>query len=89
MIEITQVKIYPFETGDPFNSLRALADVTLADCLVIKGIKIIVSKNGGMFIGYPSRKGKDGDYHDMVIPKSTEFKSYLRSKVIEAYKDYQ
>jgi len=86
MIEVTQVKIYPFEPGAPEPALRAYAEITLNDALVIKGIKIFVRKNGGMFIGFPAQPGKDDTWHDLVVPKSDAVKKSIRDAVIEAYK---
>ena len=38
-MNITFIKIYPFDTGLHQSSLRAYADVVLDDLLVIKGFK--------------------------------------------------
>jgi DNA-binding cell septation regulator SpoVG len=46
------------------NSLRAYADVTLDDFIVLKGFRILVGKSGGLFVGMLSKKGKDGKYYD-------------------------
>ncbi|MFQ5450669.1 MAG: septation protein SpoVG family protein [Nitrospinaceae bacterium] len=88
MIKITEVKIYPFDTGEEFSNIRAYAEVTLEDCLILRGIRILQSKQGGLFLGFPARKGRDNEYHDLIIAKSPEFKTYLRDRVIQAYKEY-
>ena len=59
-MNVTFIKIYPFDTGIQESSLRACADVVFDDFLLIKGFKILISKSGGLFIGMPSKKGKDG-----------------------------
>lgn len=85
-MNITTVKIYPFDTGNVQSSLRAYADVTLDDFIVLKGFRILVGKSGGLFVGMPSKKGKDGKYYDQV-----EFKkdlSVLRDLILEAYKEF-
>lgn len=87
-MNITFIKIYPFDTGIHQSSLRAYADVILDDLLVIKGFKILVSKSGGLFIGMPSKKGKDGKYYDQIEFKVNEFQSELRNRILEAYKDF-
>ncbi|MFQ5444724.1 MAG: septation protein SpoVG family protein [Nitrospinales bacterium] len=88
MIQVTEVKIYPFETGEPSSHIKAYADVTLADSIVLKGFRIIASKSGGLFIGFPSRKGKDNAFHDMIIPKTAEMKNHLRDQILEEFKNY-
>ncbi len=88
MLTITQVKIYPFETGEAASPIKAYAEVTLDDCVVIRGIRVLQSKQGGLFLGFPSRKGRDHEYHDLVLIKDPEFKARLRDRVIEAYKQH-
>ena len=85
---ITEVKIYPFDSGEPDSSLRAYADVTLEQAILIKGFRVLAAKNGGLFVGFPSKKGKDGKFYDMVEIKSADLQSNLRSAVLEAYKVY-
>lgn len=85
---ITAVKIYPFDSGEPDSSMRAYADVTFNDVVLIKGFRVLTSKTGGLFVGFPSQKGKDGQFRDTVEFKSEELKSEVRSAILEAYKTY-
>ena len=85
---ITAVKIYPFDSGEPDSSMRAYADVTFNDVILIKGFRVLTSKTGGLFVGFPSQKGKDGQFRDTVEFKSEELKSDVRSAILEAYKIY-
>ncbi|MZH41219.1 MAG: hypothetical protein F3740_05380 [Nitrospinae bacterium] len=39
-------------------------------------------------MGYPSQKGKDGMFYDLVDPKSRDLKASIRSAILEAYKVY-
>ena len=87
-MNITAIKIYPFDLGSSQKSLRAYADVVLDDLVLIKGFRILTSKSGGLFIGMPSKMGKDGKYYDQVELKTEEFKSLLRNSIIEAYKEF-
>ncbi len=66
--------------------MRAYADVVLDDLLVIKGFKILTAKSGGLFIGMPSKKGKDGKYYDQIEFKVNDFQLELRTRILEAYK---
>ena len=85
---ITEVKIYPFDTGEPDSSLRAFADVTFEHTVLVKGFRVQASKNDGLFVGFPSRKGKDGKFYDMVELKSDALQSNLKSEILAAYKVY-
>ena len=62
-MEISEVKIFPFEPGDLQKNLKAYAEITLHDSLTIKGIKIFEKENGGIFITFPAIQGKGkGDF---------------------------
>jgi len=87
-MNVTTVKIYPFDTGDSQSSLRAYADVTLDDFIVLKGFRILAAKSGGLFVGMPSKKGKDGKYYDQIEFKTASFQSGLRDRILEAYKEF-
>ena len=85
-MEITEVKIFSFEPGDLQKNLKAYAEITLGDALIIKGIKIFEKENGGIFITFPAVQGKDKTFHDIVIPKTLEIKKQIRDAVVEIYK---
>ncbi len=85
---ISEIKIYPFDSGKPDSLLRAYADVNFSNAILIKGFRVIASKSGGLFVGFPSKKGRDGKFYDLVEFKSSEFQSDLRSAILEAYKVY-
>ncbi len=87
-MNITAIKIYPFDLDSSQSSLRAYADVVLDDLVLIKGFRILASKSGGLFIGVPSKMGKDGKYYDQVEFKTEEFQSMLRNRILEAYKEF-
>jgi DNA-binding cell septation regulator SpoVG len=90
-VKVTAVVIYPFETvdsGKTESHLLAYADVTLDGELTIKGFKLFKSKRGGLFVGYPSQKGRSGNYFDLVIPLNKELESHLRGEIVQAYKNF-
>ena len=53
-MKVTNVKIKKVD-GDKFDRLRAYVDVTLDDCLVIHGLKLMQGEQG-LFVAMPSRK---------------------------------
>ncbi len=87
-MNITAVKIYPFDTGDTQSSLRAYADITLDDILVLKGFRVLATKQGGLFVGMPSKKGKDGKYYDLIETKADSFQALLRNSILNAYQNF-
>ncbi|MEE8206607.1 MAG: septation protein SpoVG family protein [Nitrospinaceae bacterium] len=85
-MEISEVKIFPFEPGDLQKNLKAYAEITLDDSLTIKGIKIFEKENGGIFITFPAIQSKDKTFHDIVIPANPKIKKQIRDAVVEVYK---
>ncbi|OQX51616.1 MAG: septation protein SpoVG [Candidatus Cloacimonas sp. 4484_209] len=80
-MEITEVRI----TLRDEPKLKAFANITLDDCFVIRGLKIIEGVNG-YFISMPSRKGKDGNYRDIAHPINNETREMLERVILEEYK---
>ena len=50
--------------GD-WGKIKAFFDLQTEDGFTIKGFKMVEGTNG-MFVGFPSQKGKDEEYHDTV-----------------------
>ncbi len=86
-MEITDVKIYPFDTSRIGGRVRAVADITIDDILVIKGIKVIESKHGGLFISFPKKVSSKGTYVDIVQSLDNEFTEKVRRAIIDRYKE--
>jgi stage V sporulation protein G len=87
-MNITSVKIYPFDSGEPDSSLRAFADVTFDRSVLVKGFRVLASKKGGLFVGFPAQRGKDGKFYDTVEIKSDSLQSSLRMAILESYRTY-
>ena len=86
-MEITEVKIYPFDTGSLGGRVRAVADIVIDDILLIKGIKIVESKHGGLFISFPKKSISSNKFVDIVKPLTNEFNEKVRRAVIDKYKE--
>jgi stage V sporulation protein G len=48
-----------------WGKIRAFFDLQTEDGFIIKGFKLIEGING-LFVGFPSQKGSDDEYHDTV-----------------------
>ena len=86
-MEITEVKIYPFDTSRIGGRVRAVADITIDDVLVIKGIKVVESKHGGLFISFPKKASSKGTYVDIVQSLDNEFTEKVRRAIVDRYKE--
>jgi len=68
------------------NKLKAFASITLDDCFVIRGLKIIEGAKG-VFVAMPSRKRPDGTYQDVAHPINNETRDWMEGLILEAYKE--
>jgi len=80
-VEISEIRI----TLRDDNKLKGFASITLDNCFVIRGLKIIEGASG-LFIAMPSRKRKDGTFQDIAHPINMETREWMENQVIAAYK---
>jgi len=79
-MEITEVRISLRDDA----KLKAFASITLDDCFVIRGLKIIKGQTG-TFVAMPSRKRKDGDYQDIAHPINNSTRQWMEDIVLKEY----
>ena len=77
--------------NDSNSKTVALATVTISDCLVLTGLKIVKGQKG-MFVAMPQRKlskpDKNGnEYADIFFPVTHDFREELNDAVLDAYDD--
>jgi len=84
-LEVTEVKIFPFDTSGIGGNVRAVANVKINDVLEIKDIKIIYSNNG-YFVQMPMKKNRFGEFVPIVNPLSRELYLHIRRRVLDEYK---
>ncbi len=80
-IDITEVRVSLREDA----KLKAFASITLADCFVIRGLKIIEGKTG-TFVAMPSRRRKDGEYQDIAHPINNEARAEMERIILDEYR---
>jgi stage V sporulation protein G len=80
-LEISEIKI----TLRDDNKLKGFASITLDNCFVVRGLKIIEGASG-LFIAMPSRKRRDGTFQDIAHPINMSTREWLENSVIAAYK---
>lgn len=81
-MKITDVRVRLVSKDDA--KLKAVASITIDDCIVVHDIKVINGREG-MFISMPSRKTPDGEYKDIIHPINTETREELKKVVLDAY----
>ena len=81
-MHITEVRISLRDDA----KLKAFASITLDDCFVIRGLKIIKGQTG-TFVAMPSRKRKDGDYQDIAHPINNSTRKWMEDIVLQKYEE--
>ena len=67
-----------------WGKIKAFFDLQTEDGFTIKGFKLVEGANG-LFVGFPSQKGNDDEYHDTVWVEKE-----VREQVIElAKREYE
>lgn len=84
---ITNISVYTL--NDANSKTVALATVTIDDCLVLTGLRIVKGKKG-MFVSMPQRKlskpDKNGnEYADIFFPVTHDFREELNNAVLDEY----
>lgn len=79
-MKITEVRI-SFRDDE---KLKAFVSITLDNCFVIRGLKIIKG-NKGMFVAMPSRKRPDGSFQDLAHPINNETRRWMEEMILGQY----
>ena len=83
-MKITDVRVRIVNKDDA--KLKAVASITIDECIVVHDIKIINGEKG-LFVSMPSRKTPDGEYKDIVHPINTETREVLVKAIFAAYEE--
>lgn len=66
------------------SKTKAFIDLKLDDTLVIKGLTLVEGKEG-LFLSFPSTKGKDGKYYNSVYSLDKEWVKLLQNECVKKY----
>lgn len=80
-LKITDVKVKKI---NQIGRLVGEASITLNDCLVIHGIRIIQTEERKL-LAFPSRKLPDGSFKDITHPITSEFRGYVEEVIFDMY----
>lgn len=76
-------------TCKPYNGnskTKAFVDLTLDGTLVIKGLTLVEGKDG-LFLSFPSKKGKDGEYYNSVYSFDNKWTKLLQDACVKKYNE--
>ncbi len=81
-IRITEIRVSLRDD----EKLKAFVTITLEECFVIRGMKIIKG-NQGMFVAMPSRRKPDGQYQDICHPINQSTREEIEAQILEKYRE--
>lgn len=67
------------------EKLKAFVSMTIDNCFVIRGMKII-SGNKGLFVAMPSRRKPDGTFQDLAHPINNATRRWIEGEILEKYR---
>ena len=84
------LKVEGFRDNPYKNNILGDCQVTLNDVMVIKGIKVIATKEAGeLTIAMPSKQDQYGDSISVVTPTSKEFFAQIKEVVLKGYEQHR
>lgn len=68
------------------SNTKAFIDLKVDDTLVIKGLTLVEGKKG-LFLSFPSNKGKDGKYYNSIYSLDKEWAQLLQDACVKKYNE--
>ena len=80
------MKIIRMNKVDNYGKLKAFFDLLTGDGFTIKGFRLMESIDGNHWVGFPSQKDKNGEYHDTAFCNK-QIKEQLEKLANDVYKN--
>ncbi|HWR98570.1 MAG TPA: septation protein SpoVG family protein [Candidatus Methanoperedens sp.] len=85
-MNITAVRIFPFETREAGGRTLAYAEIEIDGALLVRGLRVMETASGGLFVGFPAQRVRRERLIELVAPLTREARRAVREAVIAAYK---
>ncbi len=69
----------------PQGRIKAFVDLVVNDALLIKGVKIVSSPKGGIFVAMPQVVGKNKQWYEQVRCLNHQLRQEISTIVLDAY----
>lgn len=85
VLAVTNVRVWPFVEGPSMGHMKGIAEVTLNEQLVIRGLRIMEGVDG-MFVGFPIDPFYKGEeFRHIVTPITKKLKMHIENCVLEKF----
>lgn len=78
------IKASVYVVENPQNKILGTASITLDECFVVKGLRIMENNNGGKFVSMPNRKVNE-EYKDIAFPITKELREQIQKAVLDEF----
>lgn len=68
------------------SNTKAFIELKLDEVLIVKGLSLVKGKNG-LFLNFPSTKGKDGNYYNTIYSPDNKWRKILEEACIKKYNE--
>jgi len=85
-VNITAVRIFPFETREAGGRTVAYAEIEIDGSLLVRGLRVMETESRGLFVGYPAQRVRREKLVELVVPLTREARRIVRTAVIGEYK---
>lgn len=79
-----KITVRKYESSN--SKTKAFVELKLDDVLIVKGLSLVEGKNG-LFLSFPSSKGKDNKYYNSVYSLNKDWRSALEKACIKKYNE--
>lgn len=79
-----KITVRKYESAN--SKTKAFVELKLDEILIVKGLSL-VKGNNGLFLSFPSSKGKDNKYYNSVYSLNKDWKSDLEKACIKKYNE--
>ena len=80
----TKITCRPYDDGE--SKTKAFIELCLDKTLVIKGLTLVEGSKG-LFLSFPSSKGKNGKYYNSIYSLDKESTGQLKDACIKKYNE--
>ncbi|URZ05903.1 SpoVG family protein [Clostridium felsineum] len=85
-MEITNVRIMKNESILKNTKLKGIASIIIDGAIAINNIGIVEGKKG-VFLNFPSRKSRRGEYLNVAFPINNEARKKIEEAIMKVYND--
>lgn len=79
-----KITVRKYESSN--SKTKAFVELKLDEVLIVKGLSLVEGKNG-LFLSFPSSKGKDNKYYNSVYSLNKDWRSDLEKYCIKKYNE--